>query len=143
MIERTEDVEFLRSIFTHPRVWPWVSEDGQRPQDYQPLIHPAVHYLRNGDAGVISFRPLNSVLYECHVAMLPGVRSDAFAQAAASWMWAHTPAQKLIVNVPSCNRAAVAYARRAGFTQEGRITRAFLRNGQLHDIVVMGRSKNA
>lgn len=143
LFERTEDVEFLRSIFTHPRIWPWVSEEGQQPDDYQPLMHPMVHYLRHGDVGVIAFRYLNAVLYECHVAMLPGARSDNFAREAVRWMWSHTPAEKLVANVPSANRAAIAYARRAGFAQEGRITKAFLRNGKLHDLIVLGRSKNA
>lgn len=140
--ERTEDVDFLVSIFTHPRIWPWVSEDGQRPEGYRPIIHPRVHYLRCDD-GVIVFRAVGAVMYESHVAMLPGSRSDDFARACVQWMWERTEARKLIANIPARNRAAIAYARRAGYTQEGRIKGAFLSQGQLCDMIMMGVSKNA
>lgn len=139
--ERTEDVDFLVSIFTHPRIWPWVSEDGQRPEDYRPIIHPRVHYLRF-DGGVIAFRAVGAVMYESHVAMLPGVRSDDFSRACIQWMWDNTEARKLVANIPARNRAAIAYARRAGYTQEGRIKSAFLSRGGLCDMIVMGVSKN-
>lgn len=139
--ERTEDVDFLVSIFTHPRIWPWVSEDGQRTEDYRPIIHPRVHYLRLDDRGVIAFRAVGAVMYESHVAMLPGVRSDDFACACVRWMWDNTEARKLTANIPARNRAAIAYARRAGYTQEGRITGAFLSRGKLHDMIMMGVSK--
>lgn len=139
--ERTEDVDFLVSIFTHPRIWPWVSEDGQRPEDYKPLIHPKVHYLRFADRGVVAFRQMGSVLFEGHVAMLPGVRSDEFLKAAIAWMWSKTPAQKLYCQIAADNRQAIWYAMRGGFLREGRISRAFLRNGKLHDLIVLGVSK--
>lgn len=139
--ERTEDVAFIRSVITHPRVWPWVSEDGQRPEDYQPLISPLVHYLRLGDAGVVSFYARGAVMFEGHVAMLPKVRSDEFVRAAIAWMWENTPAQKLICKIPAPNRHAIWYAMRAGFRVEGRITNAFLKNSALHDLVVLGKDK--
>ena len=141
MIERTEDVDFIRSVITHPRIWPWVSEDGQQPEDYEPLIHPLVHYLRSGDDGVVEFRAMGVAIYQGHVAMLPGVRSDDFARAAVQWMWDNTSAQKLYCQVPARNRHAVAYVRRAGFAPEGRLTDAYLKNGKLHDLIVMGVSK--
>lgn len=84
---------------------------------------------------------MGAVLYEGHVAMLPGVRSDDFARAAIEWMWSNTPAQKLYCRIWARNRAAIAYVKRAGFMQEGRMTGAVLKNQQLHDMIVLGISK--
>lgn len=140
-LERTNDVEFLRGVFTHPRIWPWICEDGVTPESFQPLIHPLVVHLRYGNDGVFTFRSLNRILYECHVAMFPGTASDEAATQAIAWMWANTQAKKLVCNIPAISRHAIAYAHRAGFVREGRMKDAFMRNGKLHDLIVMGVSK--
>lgn len=141
MIVRTDDVAFLTKIATHPRVWPWLSSDGQSVEEYVPVIHPLVHYLRFGDNGWFAFRCMNSVTYEGHVAMLPKVNADGALQSAIEWMWENTPAQKLVCMIPAASRHAVAFARRGGFKQEGRLSSAYQRNGKLHDLIVLGVQK--
>lgn len=141
MIERTEDVDFLRAIATHPRVWPWMKEDGCQPEDYRPMIHPQVHYLRFGDNGFFAFRMMNRVLYDSHVAMLPKVAADDAARQAVEWMWANTSARKLVCYLPPFKRHAIGFARRAGYEEEGRLKAAILLDNRLHDLVVLGVRK--
>lgn len=141
MIERTEDVEFLRSVATHSRVWPWMKEDGCEPDQYQPLIHPSVHYLRFGDSGFFAFRMMNRVMFDSHVAMLPKTRADVAARAAIAWMWENTEANKLICFLPPIKRHAIRFAQRAGYVEEGRLRASFLLNETLHDLVVLGVTK--
>lgn len=141
MIERTEDTAFLKGIAAHPAVWPWMSEAGMKPEDYQPLIHPMVHYLRFGDCGFFAFRMMNRVLYDSHVAMLPYTRADEAAKEAVQWMWRNTPAEKLVAYLPVDNRHAIRFAKRAGYVEEGRLKNAVRPRGELLDLIVLGVSK--
>jgi len=141
MIERTEDVAFLKGIAAHPAIWPWMSEEGMSPVEYGPLIHPMVHYLRFGDRGFFAFRMMNCVMYDSHVAMLPHTRADEAAKAAIQWMWRNTPAEKLVAYLPMDNRHAIRFAKRAGYREEGRLSAAFRGRGALLDLIVLGVSK--
>lgn len=141
MIERTEDVAFLKEIATHPRVWPYITEDGSDAALYEPMISPMVHYLRYGDKGFFQFAMLNRVMYACHVSMLPKTDADEAAKRAIEWMWANTEAQKLVCYLPPMKRHAIWFAKRAGFTEEGRLRAAFLLHGILHDLIILGVQK--
>ncbi|MFY2643715.1 GNAT family N-acetyltransferase [Achromobacter insuavis] len=141
MIERTEDVGFLRSIATHHRVWPWMKEDGCTPESYEPLIHPSVHYLRFGDHGFFAFRMMNRVMFDSHVAMLPKTQADEAARFAIEWMWKNTEARKLVCFLPPIKRHAIRFAQRAGYEEEGRLRASFLLNDKLHDLIVLGVKK--
>jgi len=141
MIERTEDTEFLREIATHPRVWPYITEDGAQVETYAPVISPMVHYLRFGDKGFFQFAMMNRVMYGCHVCMLPKTDADEAAKQAIRWMWEHTEAQKLVCHLAPIKRHAIRFAKRAGFTEEGRLSAAFLLHGTLHDLIILGVQK--
>lgn len=141
MIERTEDVGFLKAIATHPRVWPYITEDGSDIHTYEPVISPMMHYLRFEDRGFFQFGMMNRVMYGCHVCMLPKTDADEAAKQAIEWMWANTEAQKLVCHLAPVKRHAIRFAKRAGFTEEGRLRAAFLLHGILHDLIILGVQK--
>jgi hypothetical protein len=135
VIWRTEDRELLRSIATHPRAWARIASDGLRPEDYEPQIHPRVHYLTDG-RGYMSWRPMSTVCWEGHIVHLGG-DAEAFARECCAWMFAHGAA-KLAAMVPRFNWHALALARLVGFKCEGSLTSAVQWRGRLHDLIVMG-----
>jgi hypothetical protein len=137
VIWRTEDREFIRSIVTHPRVWARVASDGLNPDEYEPVIHPRVHYLTDG-RGFFSWKPLSTVCYEGHIAHL-GSDAEAFANQACEWMFANG-AKKLAILCPSYNWHAKSMALRVGFRCEGLLTSAVEWRGRLHDLTLMGMS---
>lgn len=141
MIERTEDVAFLKGIATHPRVWPYITEDGCDAAAYEPVISPMVHYLRYENKGFFQFAMMNRVMYACHVSMLPKVNADEAAKKAIQWMWENTEAQKLVCYLAPIKRHAIRFAQRAGFVEEGRLRAAFLLHGTLHDLIILGVQK--
>jgi hypothetical protein len=134
-MERTEDVEFICSIALHPRVWPRISCDGIT--DYQPTIHPKVHYLTDGD-GWFCWRPLTTVAWEGHIAYL-GKDAELFASCACEWALTHG-AQKLVIMPPRYNWHAIKLAEKLGFQREGVLTNAVQWRGRLHDLIIMGLS---
>lgn len=140
MLEQTTDADFIRKSVVNARVWPWV-QDGGNPADYVPVLAADVIYLRNGDAGVFAFKRINQITWECHSFMATGRGADDAGKAAIKWMFERTEAQKLMCLIPSGTRHAVAFARRVGFREEGRLQNAALRNRRLQDLILLGVSK--
>lgn len=134
LIWRTENIELLRSIATQPRVWARIASDGLMAEDYEPVIHPRVHYLTDG-RGFFSWRPMSTVCYEGHIVHL-GPGADEFAKAATAWML-ERGAESLVVLCPSHNWNAKKMAQRCGFQQQCSLTNAVEWRGRLHDLWVM------
>lgn len=149
-IVQTEDVDLIRTIMTHPQVWPHISDDASgAPEKFDPsgLVGKA-HFLLavDGDevCGMYLVHRHNAVLYEVHTCILPhayGERADAAAQALLDWVFAHTECRHLMTFVPKPNRTALAYAQRAGLQIEGNVPASFLKDGVAHDQTLLGIGK--
>jgi len=153
IFERSHDYELIRRILTHPRIYPFISDDGSPPADqYQPVEHEAMWYVIVRDThesgvpdllGCWVFAPENSICWEVHTALLPcawGERGQIAASMLPAWVWSNTPCRRIITNVPSNNRLALHFAMRAGMTIYGTNERSFLKNGQLLDQICLGIS---
>jgi RimJ/RimL family protein N-acetyltransferase len=151
--ERTQDLELVRSILTHPRIYPWISDDGApAAADFQPVDHPAIWYvlvkeqLCGGDRvlGLFLFTPQGAACWEVHTCLLPiawGRRAAAAAAGAAEWLFEQTSCSRIVTTVPAYNRLALRFARAAGMTEYGRNPASYLKNGKLHDQVLLGLSR--
>lgn len=145
----TDNAELVRLILTHPQLYPWVSDDGSPPAHaFRPEARADTLWLLARDAdgvpvGLFTGRFLNAIAVEVHVAMLPGARGARAveaARAALAWLKAHTPARKVLGYTPAPYRHAHRFMRAVGFAREGLLTRAFLKHGQRHDLVLYGLS---
>ena len=148
-IERTHDLAYVREVMTHPAIWPHVSDDTGDRDTYAPPDHESIYWLVPVDAaplGVFLVHPHSAVCWEVHTALLPqarGGKADEAAQALIAWVFGNTSCQKLITHVPAYNRRALAFAKRAGLVEEGRVTRSFLRRGSLIDQYLLGICKES
>ena len=133
------DADWLRAIVTHPKVWPWVSEDGYEPSKYEPQFSTSV-YLKTSEAGFLSFKPVTRCCCEVHICMLPKVR-DALEQArrALAWM-AERGIKRFMAKIPSVNKHAIRLARQCGFIECGRLHSVCARGGKMVDLIVMEAS---
>ena len=147
--ERTRDYELARQIITHPRIYPWVTDDASPArEDYRPIESDAVIYLLVYDAaellGMFLFTPQSGVCVEVHTCLLPhawGSRATAAAAAARAWIWAHTPAARIVTSVPADNRLALRFAVRSGMLEYGRNPASIRKNGRLEDLILLGISR--
>lgn len=143
----TTDLDLVRSVFAHPSVWPHISDDGSDDvEDWSPNPHPGIHYLAVHDddtlIGCCMLVPVNCITVEMHSGMLPeyrGARTIAAAKRMLEWAGS-VGIRKVMTWVPSNNRAAAVGAIRAGFTQEGRMSAAYLHEGLMHDLILFGVS---
>lgn len=147
-LERTQDSALIRDIVTHPSIWPHVSEDGVSRETWDPLIHEHIYQLAivddSGVGGVFVLTPQSSVCWEVHTCILPSHRGDKARQATklcAEWMFSNTPCLHIITKVPAYNRSAYQLARDTGLRDIGMIESAWMRNGQVEDVYLLGVKK--
>jgi RimJ/RimL family protein N-acetyltransferase len=142
------DLELVRRVLTHPRIYRQISDDGSPPpEEFQPSDHPAVTYLMayQGEEllGLYVLVPHNSVCWEIHVAMLPTAwgRARAATRALFAWLWTHTPCRRLVASIPESNRLALALALDTGMRIFGFNEKSFLRGGRLEGQIMLGLSR--
>jgi RimJ/RimL family protein N-acetyltransferase len=147
IFERTADLGLVRSILTDPGVYPYIADDfSPAREDFAVNAHPDIRYVLAIDggrlAGMFVFLPRSAIRWDVHVAMLrkvpPAVTHRAGREIVA-WLWENTACQRLVAEVPVCNKAAVRFGLQAMEMKAfGRDRAAFARHGQLQDLILMG-----
>jgi len=143
-ISRTRDKKAILKILKHPDVNHWVTDD-LSPENFTPIIHDAIIYLMDDKkTGVIRIEPMNGICCQGHVATLPEMwgQSVEFARLAVAWIFKATRYMKIVGMVPEYNQRALEWAKASGMMQEGVITKAFLKDMKLHNLIVFGLCKH-
>lgn len=147
--ERTFDYELIRSIITHPQIYPAIADDfSPKAGDYKPIESDGVWYVlvRDGDEvlGLWIFIPENGVTWKVHTCLLPtawGSRAKVAAVQMAEWVWKNTPCKRIVTDVPEYNRLALFFALKAGMTRYGLNPKSYQKDGTLMGQVLLGLSK--
>lgn len=145
----TSNATLIKRIMTHISVYDAISEDGSPlPSDYEPPDTDAVRYvLMVEDDDILGLFMLvqhNAIMSEIHTCLLPWSHGPKAIQAAKimeRWVWDNTSVQRLITLVPTFNRLALAFARRAGMKQYGLNPKSYIKNDVLWDSVLLGLSR--
>lgn len=145
----TDDEDVIRSIVTHPKVYPHISDDGSpAPDDWKP--NPAVKYILVFDGcellGLWAFVPENFVTWNVHTCLLPiayGRKALEAAKQMAEWVWKNIGCQRVTTNVPEYNRLALRFAERAGMVRFGVNPSSYMKDGKLYDQILLGMSNPA
>lgn len=146
---RTVDYKSVWGILTSPEIYPLIGDDYSPPW-YRFVVneHPDIWYLAVHHAGrligLFTLCPQNRVCWELHAVMLPAAGTRDKWQAARAlpvWLAEHTECRRLTAAVPACNGPAIVYGTHGiGMRYVGRHAAAFMKGGQLHDLVLLGRS---
>lgn len=142
--ERTFDYAFVRRVITHPKVFPWVTDDGSpSAKDYQPVTGEGVFYIAIENEGLFVFMPENCVTASIHTCLTPALwgRSEEAARLAIQWMFEKTKFQRITTTVPENNPLAMRLARRVGLIEYGRNPKSWMKGGVLMDQILYGINK--
>jgi hypothetical protein len=150
--EKTRDAALIKSVITHPRVYPHVTDDGcPKVGNFDALgaaSSPQFHFVCIFDGpeflGLFMFHQINLVMYEVHTCLLPnawGERATKAAHLARDWMYQNTPCMKIITHVPRDNVLAFRFAKRCGMKVEGILVKSIQKNGALLDQTILGMEK--
>lgn len=136
------------AVLLHPAVKDLLFDDSPAPsvaEIVEVLADPDVFVLMPAEGAILIATPFVYSTFAVHQAAIPGIRGAAVVQAgrlAVQWMFDNVAGcRKLVGMTPSWNLPAIAAARRVGFSVEGCITGAVLRDGKLHDLIVLGLAR--
>lgn len=149
--ERTTDKELIKRCVCHPKVWPHVSDDASgRPEDFQPVAHPAISYIAVKDEevllGIFILSQQGAICVEIHTCLLPVAWKQytlSALQGLFAWIWQNTACQRVVSSVPEYNRLALQLGKRAGMTVYGTNERSFLKGGVAYSQILLGITRPA
>ena len=147
--ERTEDVDLIRYVIAHPKVYGRASDDFAPPREqYQPNMDPRIWYVLAKLDGLVlglwGLFPHSDILWEVHTCLLPhawGTVGHEASLAFLEWLWKHSPCRRLITSVPEFNRVAKRFAERAGMVEYGVNPLAYQKTKVLHNLIMLGCSR--
>ncbi len=148
-VERTFDMSEIRRIMTAPEVYSHISDDNSPArEDFQPVDDGRIIYIAISEKdgpmqGVFMCVPQNSICLEVHTCLTAPLfgRSVEAAMRSLDWVWENTGFQRIFTNVPAYNSLAHRLAKRAGMLLFGINQHSFLKNGKLHDQLMLGLNR--
>lgn len=130
------EAEFVTSVMRNDRVWKWVRVDGVNRENFG---HQAGEIYFCNEHGFVMFRPSTPTMYEVHICMLKGAKGvDSFLLDCLEKM-RQKGVRKFLGTIGDWNVPALKLALRCGFKEEGRISKAYQRDGLDRSMVMMGR----
>lgn len=146
--ERTYDMNIVKKIVTHPRLWPHLSDDySPPPEDFDPPESNSIVYLlvteANRTLGCFILHPHTDVLWEVHTCLLPEAwgRSEEATKGGTEWVWNNLNCIRLVTYVPVTNKLAARLARRSGMEQFGCNPDSFIKGGKVYPMFMFGVSR--
>lgn len=138
----------VHRVLSHPSVFYSASDDGieEFTMEYSEAIlsEKKTICLMPHKNTFFLFSPMNYIMYEMHVAIIEGdTRKKGFKHAieASRWIFENTPCQKLISHINVEHLRAIMFASICGMKEEARLKDATLKGGRLHDVVILGATK--
>jgi len=151
-IAQTFNEDLILSVLTDKAIWPTISEDGQQADKFVIDVEmPDFYYLAVIDDGVVIgiyvLHPFNGCTLEIHANILPVYRKEyahESAQAVLKWIDKNIPDnfQKLIARIPVIYPNVYRFTMNHGFDDEGLLTKSCFKNGELHDLHLLGLQRS-
>ena len=143
------DAGLIRQTMTHPLIYPRITDDGSVPvEDFSPPAGGPFGYLGAWDGetflGLWMVERRNAVTAEVHTCLLPlaaGSKGLEAAAACAEWIWVNTDFARIVTSVPVFNGLALRFAERSGMVRYGENVGSFLKDGKLHNEILLGLSR--
>lgn len=141
-----EDIERVARIAKHDSIYPFVLDDGCKFDQIDDAMQVVLMLpqkwtvLMPTDDSLFIFEQMNHILFEIHYQILPEGRGEKGLRSgkdAVEWIVKNTDCKKIVGMTP--NIAAVKYGLKLGFKIEGLISNAWMKNGQLLDLTIIGK----
>lgn len=128
------EAEFVTSVMQDERVWKWVRIDGVPKESF--VYQPATYFTN--EHGFLMFRDVSPVMKEVHICMKKGAKDvDGFVMDVLEKM-RQKGVKKFLGTIGEWNTPALKLAKRCGFIEEGRVSKAYQRDGQFKSMILMG-----
>lgn len=133
-----KDFDFIR--YVEEKTKDTISDDEGGKIDLDLIKIPCVYFLVC-EIGFFIFHAQNNQMVQGHFAFIKnGKIAKDYTEKAIKWIFSNTKYVKIIGLIPDFNKKAKIMAALL-MNREGKIKKAFLKNGQLMDLIVYGKDK--
>jgi len=141
-IEYPTNPEQVLEVLNHPKVYKKVRDDLSL-RNYKPNVDSTIFLVIKNNGvlcGVVGITPFISASCQLHIALLPAIygKRGEVAASIRGWVLMNTRYLKFFCIIPTYNKLAIHFAKRCGFKEEGLLTKLFLRDWKLHDMIILG-----
>ena len=144
---RTRDTQLIREIMTHPKIYPYISDDfSPICEEFIPAEHDTFWHMlvdeNEENYGLFLCVWHSPIMVEVHTCLLPtcwGQKAVQATKGLADWLFIHG-AKRIITAVPGCNLLALRLAEKTGMVRYGLNVKSYQKNGQLEDMILLGMS---
>lgn len=149
IIERTRDIDLINTVMFNDDIFDVISEDGVE-KDRQRFDVYNEYWLKvmvnNELIGVYNLHHTNTSTLEAHVHILPefrGSHSQDSILKVYEWLFKNCGDEvvKFISNIPVIYPNVLKFCLSNGFTHEGINRKSYLKNGVVHDVDMVGITK--
>ncbi len=147
VVKLCDDMEFVTHVIH--TLWDSVSDDGASIDTWAPS--PDWTFLeiqhRGERIGIYEIHPLNTITYQLHANILPQYRKLVtydISKAVHKWLIENCRpnATKFVACIPACFPNVIEYALGSGWKCEGVMEKAYLKNGETHDLFWVGCTRS-
>jgi RimJ/RimL family protein N-acetyltransferase len=147
-IERTRDMGLVKQLASDPAIYPEIIDDSfsdkkncvWQPENAKNKYY-LIPYLCEKEAppcplGVIAYYPINHILFEGHLFILPAfqhIMTAELGHMANKWMFQHSSCQSIIAFVPTSKPHVLKFVKKAGLKQVGILPASYASNGEIVD----------
>ena len=143
-VTRTLDVGLCLEVLTNKDIFESISED---TATHDNLIVDVIndYWLKvevdQDIIGVVKFKQMFSKCWDCHIHILPKHRSHSMSagKAILNWCKENLHGSLLYTNVPEFCPNVKSFLMKFGFTEQGVLHRAWLKNGKLNNMTILTR----
>jgi RimJ/RimL family protein N-acetyltransferase len=148
--EGTRDLELVRLILTHPKIYGPGSDDFSPNADewMPPAAGEHLQYMLVKEdeeiVGLFTVLFISPILYKIDGGFLPvawGKSAEAACCAFIQWLWENTGCLRIVCDVPEYNDLSLRMTRIMGMKKYGENPQAYLKHRTLHNVELMGISR--
>lgn len=145
MLQVTRDADFIRSIVTHPEVWPFAVDEGGDPETWLPTSS-GIWLTCDGVAGVVLVYRVSGAIWAYDAALLPQSRGDVvgykerrgYIELLKAWLRENVQCKRLIAFIARDNERSIRAAEADGLGLEGIIPASKRRGDGWVDSMIYG-----
>lgn len=146
-IAMTYNTELVVNLFTSDDIFPYIADDVScSKEDWRPDVYEStwlIVYQDSVPVGFIWMEHRSQVLAEVHIGFTKQFNRKNWNETAEQFInvvETKFPYKKLVGMIPQYNKPALFIANRFGFEREGELTKAVLKNGKPHNLIIVGRT---
>lgn len=143
--ERTFDVKLCADVLLRPDIFETISEDGATYNEikFDVVDNYWLKLTANGALiGIFQLKQLFAKCYQGHIHILPEYRerfSIKCGEQIIKWSEANIKGSTILTTVPSIYKNVVSFLTKFEFKRNGVMPKSFLKNKELHDLIILTR----